>query len=43
MRTYDLSPLFRSAIGFDRLANTLESIHNTNSRGGYLAYNIELS
>ena len=42
MRTYDLSPLFRSAIGFDRLANTLESIHNTNSSGGYPPYNIEL-
>lgn len=42
MRTYDLSPLFRSAIGFDRLANTLETIHNANSSGGYPPYNIEL-
>lgn len=42
MRAYDLSPLFRSAIGFDRLANTLETIHNTNSSGGYPPYNIEL-
>lgn len=42
MRAYDLSPLFRSAIGFDRLANTLESIHNSNVSGGYPPYNIEL-
>lgn len=42
MRTYDLSPLFRSAIGFDRLANSLETIHNANSSGGYPPYNIEL-
>ncbi|AKH19210.1 Hsp20 family protein [Sedimenticola thiotaurini] len=42
MRAYDLSPLFRSAIGFDRLANTLESIHNANTSGGYPPYNIEL-
>jgi len=42
MRAYDLSPLFRSAIGFDRLANTLETIHNANSSGGYPPYNIEL-
>ena len=25
MRTYDLSPLYRSAVGFDRLANLLEN------------------
>jgi molecular chaperone IbpA len=42
MRAYDLSPLFRSAIGFDRMANTLESIHNANVSGGYPPYNIEL-
>jgi molecular chaperone IbpA len=42
MRAYDLSPLFRSAIGFDRLANTLETIHNSNVSGGYPPYNIEL-
>ncbi len=42
MRAYDLSPLFRSAIGFDRLANTLETLHNSNSSGGYPPYNIEL-
>ena len=42
MRTYDFSPLYRSAVGFDRLANLLE----TASRGagqdtGYPPYNIE--
>ncbi len=42
MRAYELSPLFRSAIGFDRLADTLENIHNSNSSGGYPPYNIEL-
>ncbi len=35
----DLSPLYRSAIGFDRLAQMLES--NANSSSGYPPYNIE--
>lgn len=38
----DFSPLFRTAIGFDRLANTLEHAHRTDA-GGYPPYNIELA
>ncbi|WP_395944289.1 Hsp20 family protein [Brevundimonas sp.] len=41
MRTYDFSPLYRSAVGFDRLAGLLESAARTSSEGGYPPYNIE--
>ncbi len=41
MRTHDFSPLYRSAVGFDRLANLLESASRTSSEGGYPPYNIE--
>lgn len=40
MRNFDLSPLYRSAIGFDRLFNLIES--GQNQGGGYPPYNIEL-
>jgi molecular chaperone IbpA len=40
MRTFDLTPLYRSAIGFDRLANLLEQ--RTESQPSYPPYNIEL-
>jgi len=40
MTTFDLSPLFRTAIGFDRLANALESANRADA-GGYPPYNIE--
>jgi len=40
MTAYDLSPLFRTAIGFDRLAHALESANRTDA-GGYPPYNIE--
>ena len=40
MTAYDLSPLFRTAIGFDRLANALESANRADA-GGYPPYNIE--
>ncbi|MDO2950077.1 Hsp20 family protein [Aeromonas simiae] len=40
MRNFDFSPLYRSAIGFDRLANLIESAAN-NGNGGYPPYNIE--
>ena len=40
MRNFDLSPLYRSAIGFDRLFNLLEN--NQNQGGGYPPYNVEL-
>lgn len=42
MTTFDLSPLFRSAIGFDRLTDALESARHTDSNG-YPPYNIELT
>jgi len=41
MRNFDLSPLYRSAIGFDRLINLLES-NQSQSNGGYPPYNVEL-
>lgn len=41
MRNFDLSPLYRSAIGFDRLFNLLEN-NQGQSNGGYPPYNVEL-
>ena len=38
MRTFDLTPLYRTAIGFDRLANLLNSADTPT----YPPYNIEL-
>jgi len=40
MTTYDLSPLYRTAIGFDRLADMLTSASRVDSNG-YPPYNIE--
>lgn len=40
MRTFDLTPLYRSAIGFDRLASLLEQ--RTEAQPSYPPYNIEL-
>jgi len=40
MRNFDLSPLYRSAIGFDRLFNALEA--GQNQTNGYPPYNVEL-
>ncbi|WP_312518144.1 Hsp20 family protein [Massilia sp.] len=40
MRTFDLTPLYRSAIGFDRLANLLEQ--RAEAQPSYPPYNIEL-
>jgi len=37
----DFSPLYRSSIGFDRLANLIENA-SANTPGGYPPYNIEL-
>ena len=42
MTTIDFTPLFRSAIGFDRLASALESAHRSEA-GGYPPYNIEVT
>ncbi len=41
MTTIDFSPLFRSVIGFDRLASTLESAYRAET-GGYPPYNVEI-
>lgn len=41
MRTFDLSPLFRSTIGFDRLNDLLDSIQREEQAVSYPPYNIE--
>ena len=41
MRTVDFTPLYRNAIGFDRLFNMMESNTPKNTSGGYPPYNIE--
>lgn len=41
MRTLDLTPLYRSAVGFDRLAGLLESAARTGETTGWPPYNIE--
>ena len=40
MRTTDLTPLYRSIVGFDRLANLLDAA-SVDSAQGYPPYNIE--
>ncbi len=39
MRQYDLSPLYRSTVGFDRLFNMLDQVSDVSN--GYPPYNIE--
>jgi len=41
MRTFDLTPLFRSTVGFDRLADLLDSVSRVDSGVSYPPYNIE--
>ena len=41
MRTYDFTPLYRSAVGFDRLAGLLESAARTSQENGWPPYNID--
>lgn len=41
MRTIDLSPLYRSVVGFDRLASLLDQAAAQDSATGYPPYNIE--
>jgi len=44
MRSFDLSPFYRSTIGFDRLASLLDNITNSEqNQPGYPPYNIELT
>ena len=42
MPTYDLSPLYRSAIGFDRLTRLLNDAQRSEVEINYPPYNIEL-
>ncbi|HEX3700769.1 MAG TPA: Hsp20 family protein [Phenylobacterium sp.] len=41
MRTFDFAPLYRSVVGFDRLADLLESAQAETTSTGYPPYNIE--
>ncbi|MDX2102880.1 MAG: Hsp20 family protein [Alphaproteobacteria bacterium] len=41
MRAFDLSPLFRQTVGFDRLASLIDSAHRVEDQGSYPPYNIE--
>lgn len=41
MRQYDLSPLYRSTVGFDRLFSMLDQFGGPDAGGGYPPYNIE--
>ena len=41
MRHVDFAPLYRSTVGFDRLANMLDSLAQPNQSQSYPPYNIE--
>ena len=41
MRTYDFTPLFRSTVGFDRLARLMDSATQVDNVPSYPPYNIE--
>jgi molecular chaperone IbpA len=41
MRTFDFAPLYRSVVGFDRLAGLLEAAATEPASTGYPPYNIE--
>ncbi len=42
MRTFDMNPLYRSTVGFDRLFNLLDGVSgNENTNATYPPYNIE--
>lgn len=41
MRSFDLSPLYRSTVGFDRLAAALDNALAADQGAGYPPYNIE--
>ncbi|AOS97661.1 Small heat shock protein IbpA [Microbulbifer aggregans] len=44
MRNFDFSPLYRSAIGFDRMASLLNTMNSTEqNQPAYPPYNIELT
>ncbi len=41
MNTFDFAPLFRTAIGFDRLARLMDNAASTTDASSYPPYNIE--
>ncbi|HZP77495.1 MAG TPA: Hsp20 family protein [Pseudolabrys sp.] len=41
MRTFDLAPLYRSTVGFDRLFSMLDQVGGFDAAPGYPPYNIE--
>jgi molecular chaperone IbpA len=41
MRRFDLTPLYKSSVGFDHLASMLDSLGNLDSDQGFPPYNIE--
>lgn len=41
MNTFDFAPLFRTAIGFDRLARLMDTAASSTEASGYPPYNIE--
>ena len=41
MRTFDLTPLYRSSVGFDRLTDMLDSLSQVDNGVTYPPYNIE--
>src|SRR6266550_3939719 len=41
MRTFDLAPLYRSTVGFDRLFSMLDNAAGLEAAPGYPPYNIE--
>ena len=43
MRTYDFTPLYRATVGFDRMADLLDRVLDSEpaQTGGYPPYNIE--
>ncbi len=43
MKTLDFTPLYRSFIGFDHLANMMDAAARSDKSAGYPPYNIELT
>ena len=41
MTTFDFSPLFRTSVGFDRLASLMNAAHRAESGNGFPPYNIQ--
>ena len=40
MTNFDMTPLYRSTIGFDRLANTFDALGATNNSSAFPPYNV---